>query len=303
MSHRLPTALRAALIAIVASIPICWVAIGLAAAMWHSSSVSFGCEPLHAFGPAALVSQSLRAASAESTAEPAADEVPSEAAVADPDIPSAPIAIADCCEGVSASVMLAGHVWGTDDDGFGFALVDPREDGSVSMSSELDWKRLDWLKAQARGPFVWFTLDGDEYTTADKLVVDDVRKALAPVSALGAKQGRLGAKQGQLGAKQGQFGAKLGLLGARLASIQMQAGLSGDRDARSRRDVAEIQGEMEALSRQQEPLGEEMGRLGEEMGRLGAEMSRASEMAKNDVRTRLVRAVREGKAERLHADA
>lgn len=299
MSHRLPTALRVALIAIVASIPICWVAIVLGAAMWHSSSVSFGCEPLHAFGPAALVSQSLRAASAETAGE----EMPSEAAVADPDIPSASIAFADCCEDVSASVMFAGHVWGTDDDGFGFALVDPREDGSVSMSSDLDWKRLDWLKAQARGPFVWFTLDGDEYTTADKLVVDDVRKALAPVSALGAKQGRLGAKQGQLGAKQGQFGAKLGLLGARLASIQMQAGLSGDRDARSRRDVAELQGEMEALSRQQEPLGEEMARLGEEMGRLGAEMGRASAKAKKDVRTLLVRAVREGKAERLHADA
>lgn len=299
MSHRLPTALRAALIAIVASIPVCWVAIGLAAAMWHSSPTWFGREPLHAFGPAALVSQSLRAASDEW----AAGAMAAEDQVADPDIPSAPVDAADCCEEAFSSVMLAGHVWGTDDDGFGFALVDPREEGSVSMSSDLDWKRLDWLKAQARGPFVWFTLDGDEYTTADKLVVDDVRKALAPVSALGARQGRLGAKQGQLGARQGQFGAKLGLLGARLASLQVQAGLSGDRDARSRRDVAEIQGEMEALSRQQEPLGEEMARLGEEMGRLGAEMSRASAKAKQDVRTRLLRAVREGKAERLHADA
>ena len=299
MSHRIPTALRAALVAIVASIPICWVAIGLAAMLWHSSASSFGCEPLRAFGPAALVSQSLRAASAEA----AADEMPTEAAVADPDIPSAPVAAADCCDDLPASVMLAGHVWGTDDDGFGFALVDPREDGSVSMSDGLDWKRLDWLKAQARGPFVWFRLDGDEYTSADKLVVDDVRKALAPVSALGAKQGRVGARQGQLGARQGKFGAKLGLLGARLASLQVQAGLSGDRDARSRRDVAQIQSEMEALSRQQEPLGEEMARLGEEMGRLGAEMSRASAKAKKDVRTRLVRAVREGKAERLHADA
>lgn len=299
MSHRFPTALRAALVAIVASIPLCWVAIGLAVTMWHSNPGTPGRESLRAFGPAALVSQSLRAASCDWSAEAPASEAPA----ADPDIPSAPADLADCCVVGSSSVSLAGHGWGSDDDGFGFALVDPREEGSVSMSDGLDWKRLDWLKAQARGPFVWFRLDGDEYTTADRLVVDDVRKALAPVTQLGARQGRLGAKQGQLGARQGQLGARQGLLGARLASLQVQAGLSGDRDSRSRRDVAQIQSEMEALSRQQEPLGEEMARLGEEMGRLGAEMSRASAKAKKDVRTRLVRAVREGKAERLHADA
>lgn len=302
MFARMPVALRIALLAIVTSVPICWAVIGLAAAQWFAHERGGEAFASRGFGPAALLATVVAATMPETPF--VADPLEPLAPLADPDAPSAPNALMDCCDAMAPAVAPAGFAWSSSDEGeFRFALLDPKSDANITMSDQSDWRRFDWLKAQARGPFVWFWLDGAEHTSDDAQVVADVRAAMKPIEVLGQKQGKLGAKQGQLGARQGQIGAKLGLMGARLAQLQVQAGLSGDRDERSQRELAAVQSEMEAIARQQRPLGDEMGRLGAEMGRLGAEMGRASQQAKKTVRLRLERAVREGRAERLHADA
>lgn len=308
MFRRMPTALRIALLAILASVPLCWAVIGVAAVRWFGQERPEQVAVSRGFGPAALLANTI------------ANTMPewldaSLERLADPDAPSAPL---ECCDAWDAAaplaplaplapraptVVLSGHSWAAGSDEFRFALLDPRSDVTVTMSDQSDWRRFDWLKAQARGPFVWFWLDGAEHTSDDPQVVADVRAAMKPIDVLGQKQGKLGAKQGQLGARQGQIGARLGLLSARLVRLQTQSGLTGERDARSQRELEQVQNEMEEVTRLQRPLGDEMGRLGAEMGRLGAEMGRVSGQARKTVRLRLERAVREGKAERLHADA
>lgn len=270
MLRSIPAPVRAALVAIALSIPVCWSAIGLAVAQgWIPLPDSP--QRLRAFGPAALLARS---------------GVPAESV----------------CDVISPSVVvLAGHDEAA--ERFGFSLIDPEQPHAISLGEGLDGRRSEWLRAQTRTAVLWFRLGGDEYTTDDRATLADVRVAIEPISELGARQGRLGAQQGRIGAKQGALGARLGQLGARLAGAAAQAGLSGDRDARSRRESREIEAQMQAVSRQMEPLAREMQRLGEEMGRLGAEMGRLSAQVKRDVRTRLERTVREGRAERLHVDA
>lgn len=314
MSRRLPTALRVSMIAIAASVPICWAVLGVAAAQWLRAGALESPLAVRGFGPAALLADAIARTSPERL-----DVV--RVQIADPDAPSAPADCGDCVDAtdvaaplapesplallapLAPSVHLAGYAWASDSEDFRFAILDPEDEVTVTMSDQSDWKRFEWLKAQARGPFVWFWLDGAEHTSDDAQVVADVRAAMKPIELLGQKQGKLGAKQGQLGARQGRIGARLGMMSARLAQLQVQAGLAGDRDAASQRDIAALQREIETISRQQRPLGDEMGRLGAEMGRLGSEMGRVSEQAKKAVRLRLERAVREGRAERLHADA
>ncbi len=185
MSRRPPMILRVALWSILASIPVCWVALALAAAHGSADAVPPASVVLRGFGPAALVAH------------------------------------------------LAGHEEPHEPDAFGFALIDPREGRSIRMSDLLGWERAEAMRAGLRSPLARFLLESAEYRTDDASTLADLNAALGPLRRLGDRQGR----------------------------------------------------------------------LGEQMERLGAEMREHHHEIRRTARARLERAVREGRAERLHADA
>ena len=198
------------------------------------------------------------------------------------------------------------------DDGFEYALYDPRSDGRNTFLSSADtWEKLERQLENEKVPVFWFSDDGRSWLVRDPATVAEARRMLAPVHELAKKQGKLGARQGALGAKQGRLGAQQGKLGARQAMIGVK--LSGAVARSNRRgkaysseerrrledEMEELGREQERLGRLQEPLGEQQRVLGEQQGELGKRQASASKKAGADLRRLAERAREDGSARRL----
>jgi bla regulator protein BlaR1 len=191
------------------------------------------------------------------------------------------------------------------DDGFEYALYDPRTDQRVTFLSSADsWRTLERELRGEKVPLFWFSDEGRSWLVRDPATVAEARRILAPIHDLARKQGKLGAKQGALGARQGKLGAEQGRLGARQAMLGVRLGGLVPRPTRGERrrleaEIEKLGREQDRLGRLQEPLGEQQRVLGEQQEELGRRQASASKKAGVELR-RLARHAREdGRARRV----
>lgn len=178
--------------------------------------------------------------------------------------------------------------------GFSWALIEPGSRGVTSMSEGDDWKRLERLRSKVRVTTAWFRLNDREWTSTDAALIAELRRTIAPVEALGRRQGELGGRQGTLGGEQGRLGAKLGALGGRLAELSLRQA-SRRNDDSTERERAAIEREMEAIGREMDALGRRQEALGQRQGALGREQETASQTARREAREIFERAKRDGR--------
>lgn len=278
-------------------------ALGLAAG---PARVATALAPLPGLDPLSAPCAVPAPAAAAAPDAPCCDDV-EDAVVA---VPSPASAVANIMLATTSGSMVArvtpsGYFYSTTDDapsGFSWALVQPGDRGISSMSEGGDWKRLKRLHSSVRVATAWFRLDGREWTSTDAALIAELRRAIAPVEALGRRQGELGGRQGELGGEQGRLGAKLGELGGRLGALAVRSASRRD-DAAVDRERDAIEREMESLQRQMEPLARRQEVLGRQQSVLGAEQQRVSARAKREVRALFERAVRERRVESSDVDA
>jgi hypothetical protein len=276
MSPLPPIVHRLAVVAL-ASIPVCWILVGIVAWNWLEREQPARATALRAIGPAALLLPAV--ASAEAADAPAA-----------------------------ASLRTVAYAYSAaEDSGFSWAVLRPGDADDARVTVDLDDRTspgLSRLRHESPVPVFWFRLDGDEFVVRDAAMVAEADAAQRPLGEIGRRMGEVGGEQGRVGGRQGRIGGRLGLLGARLAQMRTRLSLAGHADdPDTRRQLDAIEQQLDALRREQLPLGEQMRALGEQMARLGREMAAATDQARRQLRALAERAVREGKAERLHAEA
>jgi hypothetical protein len=198
-----------------------------------------------------------------------------------------------------------------DDDGFQWALYDPRTDRMNGGSSDYPASRLRRVARHAGHEMLWFERDGREWVTTDPALVARARAALAPMEELGRQMGRVGREQGAVGARLGRHGGELGRLGARqgalaarLATVSLREDLDDEDLVRARheirREMRELEIEMERVRDRMDADGDGgMERLGARMGELGRRMGELGRQAERTMRALGDEAVRTGRARRF----
>ena len=155
-----------------------------------------------------------------------------------------------------------------------------------------------------------FRENGEEYVVRDPALVAEARRVAQPLEKLGREMGTLGAEMGRHGAEMGRLGGQMGAAGARLG--EMQARLATGSYARAERE--EVRAALEELRREMAQLRQDLGErqarhatrqreLSRRMSRLSAEHREVRREVNRQMREITRRALREGKAERPHANA
>ena len=230
---------------------------------------------------------------------------------------SAPECVSTCSESVSASEASTfswtdgesdADSWNVEgsDLSYGYSDDDNAGDGGFRWSLTGGEPDADGnTRARLR-----FRENGEEYVVRDAALVAEARRAAQPLQKLGHEMGRVGAEMGRHGAEMGRLGGQMGAAGARLAA--MQARLAGRSYAEDRRD--EVRAEIEELRTQLEQLREELGErqarhavrqreLSRRMSQLSAQHREVRREVNRQMREITRRSLREGKAERPHANA
>jgi hypothetical protein len=194
-----------------------------------------------------------------------------------------------------------------DRDGFSWAVMD--SDGSVTIDNG-DAREF---RAHARRgqPMFWFRDGGHEYWVQDRAIVEEVRRATTHMRDLGREMGKLGAEMGRHGADMGRLGGRMGAIGARLGMLEVRIasnpGLSQDERDRQRAEIDQLRDQMNDLQQQLNGEQGEHARSQRELSRRMSELSAQHEAALREARAQVreisVRARRQGKAERPHANA
>jgi len=193
-------------------------------------------------------------------------------------------------------------------ESFQYALVEPGEHASLSVSDGDQWPAV--IRAQREAKRLdrrvfWFRLDGRSYLVTDADLTARAAKTLAPIQELGERQGMLGAQQGRWGALQGQLGALEGRIGALQARVAVASAM--DRDERSdaddadlaalKREVEDLRAQARELAEQQRGLGEKQHALGRRQGELGRQQKTEWRSAFADLRALAKEALASGRAQ------
>ena len=197
---------------------------------------------------------------------------------------------------------------GSDDhQDFAWAVLDA---GNVMV---IDGGEPNHVRANARRgqPLFWFRDGGDEFWVTDRSLVDEARRATAQVQALGQEMGKVGAEMGRHGAEMGRIGGRMGAIGARLGVLEVRlattSGLSDAERDREREQVNELRDQMNELQQQLDSEQGEHARSQRELSRRMSELSAQHQDALRETRAKVrdisLRARRQGKAERPHANA
>jgi hypothetical protein len=160
------------------------------------------------------------------------------------------------------------------------------------------------------GPCFWFRDHGHEYVVRDPAVLAEVREAAEPLREATRELGAVGREMGRNGARLGRLGGHMGALRARMALIEARSA-RGDVSADERDDVdaqlrelrtrmAELQ---EQVERERFAHDDEQRSLSHRMSELSARHHEVLRDVRVKVREIAARALREGKAERPHANA
>jgi len=209
--------------------------------------------------------------------------------------------------GKSSSYSYSYSTDSEDTPDFGWAVMNA--DGSVTI----DGGDPSEFRARARrgDPMFWFR-DGDhEYWVSDPALVDEVRRATSRIRDLGREMGKVGAEMGRHGAEMGRIGGRMGAIGARLGVLEVRlattSGLSDAERDREREQVNELRDQMNELQQQLDSEQGEHARSQRELSRRMSELSAQHQDALRETRAKVrdisLRARRQGKAERPHANA
>lgn len=189
---------------------------------------------------------------------------------------------------------------------FAWGLLD--EDGDVWIEGG-DSRRVRAQGHKGESHF-WFRENHEDYVVHDRVIVAKVRTATEQVRALGRQMGEVGGEMGRQGAAMGKLGGRMGAVGARLGMLETRLALrSASRSERSEAEATlrELRAEMARMQR--EISAEQSRHAGQqrELSRRMSELSSRHQEALREARIRVReiarRALREGKAERPHANA
>jgi len=206
-----------------------------------------------------------------------------------------------------ASSTSVGYAYGTDDEegeGFRWNLRD--DDGDVILHGS---SRRSSRRAGPGEPRFEFRENGEWYVVTDPALVAEARRAAAPLRKVGREMGEVGREMGRHGAVMGRLGGRMGALGARIGLLETRLAVrSSERSRATLR--AEAQALRDELARLREELGQRQVGHAERQRELSRRMSELSERhqrvlreVRAEIREIARRALREGKAERPHANA
>jgi hypothetical protein len=194
-------------------------------------------------------------------------------------------------------------------DEFGYSFGDDAGDDGEGFSWSLTGGEPD-ANGNSRATRLRFRQDGEDYVVRDPVLVAEAQRATEPMRQTGHEMGVLGAEMGRHGAAMGRLGGQMGALGARLAALNVR--LIDQSDSRASREatraqIDELHGDLAKLraklSAKQSAHAGRQRELSRRMGELSARHAELSREASARVREIARRALREGKAERPHANA
>jgi hypothetical protein len=195
---------------------------------------------------------------------------------------------------------------GPDSQEFAWCLIE----GGGNLWIDDDGSSGHSFNGRSGGPCFWFRDQGREYVVRDPAVLAEVRDAAEPLrdatrelSAVGREMGRNGARLGRLGGHMGALRARMALIEARMARGDLPRDEREDvnaslRELRTRMAELQAQVERERFAHDDEQLS-----LSHRMSELSARHHEVLRDVRAKVRAIGERALREGKAERPHANA
>ncbi|MDB5749232.1 MAG: hypothetical protein JWP72_4080 [Massilia sp.] len=154
-----------------------------------------------------------------------------------------------------------------------YALVRPGARDGVTSGSKSDNAKLEDLKRNVQGEFLWFRKGGKQYIVQDTALLSRVRQAWAPTEKLGREMEKHGEEMGRHGKAMGALGSDMAL-----ASVTLN------------------RTKMEAIGKQMEDAGKPMEALGKKMEALGERMEAEHALADRTVRGIIKDAVASGLA-------
>ncbi len=206
-----------------------------------------------------------------------------------------------------ASSTSTGHSYDTGDEQDGFAWNVADGDGDMILDGRS--LRRHARRAKHDEPRFEFRQGGEWYVVTDPAFVEEVQRAAAPLRDVGREMGAVGGEMGRHGAEIGRLGGRVGALGARLGLLETRLATraSGRSRAAWRAETDELRAELQRL---RDELGKrQTGHAGRqrELSRRMSELSGRHQQVLREVRAEVReiarRALREGKAERPHANA
>jgi gas vesicle protein len=206
-----------------------------------------------------------------------------------------------------ASSTAAGFSYGRGEDETAFSWNVSDGDEAVILDGRASRRLRD---GGARGePLFEFREDGEWYVVRDPALVEEARRAAAPLREVGREMGRVGGEMGRHGAAMGRIGGRIGALGARIGLLE--ARLARSTSARSVATIraqadqlrAELSRLQDDLSRRQSSHASQQRELSRRMSELSERHQRVLREVRAEIRELARRALREGKAERPHANA
>jgi beta-lactamase regulating signal transducer with metallopeptidase domain len=176
------------------------------------------------------------------------------------------------------------YAYGYDDEQR-FVIVSGKSDSLTMSGTTEDARRVEKLRKQIPGDFIWFQSDEKSYIIRDQATIDRAKKLWAPQEELGKKQEELGKQQNALGKQQEALGKKMEQIHVNVPDMtaeldklkaelkQLSAGATVEQVGRIQSEIGDLQSKIADLQSkagdQQGKLGEEMGALGEQQGKLG----------------------------------
>ena len=191
----------------------------------------------------------------------------------------------------------------------GYAFGDDGDPDGDGFSWSLSGGEPD-ANGNSRATRLQFRDNGEDYVVRDPALVAEAERATEPMQRVGREMGELGAEMGRHGAAMGRLGGQMGALGARLAALQtrlIEQSYSRESREATRSQIEDLQGDLAQLraklaARQSAHAGRQR-ELSRRMSELSARQAELSSEARERIREITRRALREGKAERPHANA
>jgi beta-lactamase regulating signal transducer with metallopeptidase domain len=180
-----------------------------------------------------------------------------------------------------------------------YALVRAGKDGMTMSGDSGDDARVEHLRQNVRGDFLWTRHDGKEYIVQDPEIIAGVVQAWSATEALGKQMDALGKQMDVPGKRMEELGRQMqalemdrhpegkameesgeqmGALGREQGAIAVEmAGLELQMQGADRAQRDRLRAKLEAERARMEPLKERMKQLAAEMARRGQEMEKQRE--------------------------
>ncbi len=202
---------------------------------------------------------------------------------------------------------------GTD---FSYALITKGSESASGSGDMVDFDEARRLQRKLGTDVLWVRLGDERYMISDSREIAKAQHAMAPVQAMGRRQGELGRQQGELGRQQGRLGRQQGTLGRRQGELGAQQGRIAaqiarrsargestrdlEREAdRIARQVDELAAQQDELARQQDRFARQQGPLAARQQELARQQEKLSLQLARDMEGLIHDAMRRGTARRL----